>query len=463
MEQNPLLQAILRCDLKSFIHKVFHTINPGMEFHNSWYIDSIAQYLEEITRKGGQRLIINIPPRCLKSISISVAWPAWLLGIAPSKRIIVASYSQNLSTKHSLDCRAIIQSLWYQELFPKTIISQCQKNKFTTTQFGFRIATSVGGSITGEGADILIVDDPHNPTHIYSEKIRKQAIDWFQQTFLTRLNDPQKGSVAIVMQRLHSQDLSGHLLQKGNWSLLKIAAIAKERQILNSGEKSYVIEQNSLLDETRLPHDLLEKIEQQIGSTNFKAQYLQEPEERFAGMLKLEEIKFYDQLPCFEEIYQSWDTAIKVNSESDYSVATTWGVFQNRYYLIDFICQKLEYSYLKKSVVDMAKKWLPKMILIEDKGSGQSLIQDLKLENIYNIAPQKPKLDKITRFALILHFFMLEQVLLPQKSAWSQQVIEQLTSFPFTKHDDIVDSVSQFLNYIKITNSSNKNPRLREL
>ena len=166
MNEKILLHALLRRDLKSFIYKVFHTINPGMQFHNAWYIDHIAKHLEEISTKASQRLIINIPPRCLKSISISVAWPAWLLGIAPNKRIIVASYSQILSTKHSLDCRAVLQSHWYKEIFPGTIISQCQKNKFTTTEFGFRIATSIGGSITGEGADILIVDDPHNPTYI---------------------------------------------------------------------------------------------------------------------------------------------------------------------------------------------------------------------------------------------------------------------------------------------------------
>jgi predicted phage terminase large subunit-like protein len=200
-----------------------------------------------------------------------------------------------------------------------------------------------------------------------------------------------------------------------------------------------------------------------MGSNNFQAQYLQSPVVNNNGMLEAKNIGFYDTMPQFEEIYQSWDTAIKVSQDSDYSVGTTWGVFESKYYLIDFVCQKFEYSYLKNTVISMAKKWLPQMIIIEDKASGQSLIQDLKLANIHNIAPQKPKIDKITRFALVLPFFTLEQVLLPKNSPWSAQVSQQLTSFPYADHDDIVDSISQFLNYIKQKNATGKTYRIRDV
>jgi predicted phage terminase large subunit-like protein len=460
MKETLLLQAILRTDLKSFIHKVFATINPGIKFNDTWYINYITDYLGDIG-KGHQRLIINIPPRCLKSISISVAWPAWILGLDPQKRIVVASYSEHLSIKHSLDCRAIMQSQWYQELFPETVISKShnRKNKFMTTKFGFRMATSVGGSITGEGADILIVDDPHNPTYIYSDKIRVKAINWFEQTFLSRLNDPQSGSVVVIMQRLHEQDLAGHLLNKGGWHLLKIPAVSDCDIKLQSPQFTYNFPQGISIDEQRLPLKVLDNIKREIGVSNFLAQYLQQPEQNREGMLKVSEITFYDELPNFESMYQSWDTAIKISDTSDYSVCTTWGVFQSRYYLVDFLCQKLEYSYLKDSVLRLAQKYLPKMILIEDRASGQSLIQDLKILNIRNVAPQKPKLDKVTRFALVTSYFTLSQVLLPRKEPWTKNVIEQLTAFPYVKNDDIVDSVSQFLNYIKQENT--KPPRIR--
>jgi hypothetical protein len=466
MDNKLLLGAILRNDLKSFICKVFDTINPGISFNNAWYIDVISDYLENLSGDTGKRLIINIPPRCLKSVSISVAWPAWILGASPHKRIIVASYSQHLSIKHSLDCRAIMQSSWYQDLFPGTAISTSQnkKDKFMTTKFGFRMATSVGGSITGEGADILIVDDPHNPTYIHSHKMRSKAINWFEQTFVSRLNNQQTGSIVIVMQRLHNQDLSGHLLKKDGWELLKIPAISDLQNEIRSPKTIYSFPEGTLIDTQRLPMVVLKKIEQELGSANFKAQYLQNPEEANLGMLKTKEITFYDELPVFESIYQSWDTAIKVSHLSDYSVCTTWGVFQSKYYLIDFLCQKLEYSYLKENVIKLAKKWLPKTILIEDKASGQSLIQDLKLENINNIAPQKPRIDKITRFALVVPFFTLEQVMFPKKASWIHMILEQITTFPYAQNDDIVDSVSQFLNYMKQESiASAKQPRIRNI
>ena len=236
MDEKSLLCAILRKDLKSFIYKVFATINPSITLSKTWYIDYIADYLQDIAQNGAKRIIINIPPRYMKSISISVAWPAWLLGLDPTKRIIVASYSGHLSIKHSLDCRAIMQSPWYRQLFPQTIIcpDQNKKNKYMTTEFGFRMATSIGGSITGEGGDILIVDDPHNPTHIHSSKMRNKAIDWFEQTFLSRLNDRSKGSVVVVMQRLHMCDLSAHLIAKGGWEVLKLPAISDDDTTLHS-------------------------------------------------------------------------------------------------------------------------------------------------------------------------------------------------------------------------------------
>ena len=446
-----VLSTILRFDLKSFIHKTFRTLNPGATLNNAWYLDCISQTLQEITNKGGQRIIINIPPRCLKSLSISVAWPAWLLGINPALRIIVASYAQHLSTKHSVDCRAIIQTDWYRKTFPKTKLSPYQntKNKYMTSQFGFRMATSIGGSVTGEGADILIVDDPHNPTYINCVNIRNKAINWFEQTFMSRLNDPAKGSVIIVMQRLHCNDLTNYLLSKNNWQLLKIPALSKYDQYISFNNKQYFFAIDQTIDAQRLPPKELEKIKVQMGQASFNAQYMQEPVELNIGMLAKKELRFYENLPIFSQIYQSWDTAIKVGENCDYSVCTTWGVYQGKYYLIDLLAQKLEYNYLKDNVIKMHHKWQPKLILIEDKASGQQLIQELKLAKIYNIVPQKPKIDKITRFALVLPFFTLEQVYLPKSASWLEQVINQLTDFPHTTHDDIVDSISQFLGYMQ--------------
>lgn len=139
-----------------------------------------------------------------------MAWPAWILGHDPSKRVLVSSYSQTLGIKHSMDCRFVMSSEWYRKLFPDTILSKThnQKSKFMTTKHGFRFTTSVGGSVTGEGGDVLIIDDPHNPTHIHSDKLRNKVSDWFEQTFSTHLNNREKGAIILVMQRLHEEDLA---------------------------------------------------------------------------------------------------------------------------------------------------------------------------------------------------------------------------------------------------------------
>ena len=196
MKKNNLFDAIIRKDFISFLQKSFYTIHPSGNFYNNWHISLISDYLAEVEKNNIKRLIINIPPRNLKSICISVAWPAWILGHMPEKKIIVTSYSLQLGVKHSIDCKMIISSSWYKKIFPGTKISKSlnTKSKFLTTQNGFRMSTSVGGSLTGEGADILIVDDPHNPTYIKSKKIREKVTSWYENTFLSRLNNPQEGN-----------------------------------------------------------------------------------------------------------------------------------------------------------------------------------------------------------------------------------------------------------------------------
>ncbi|MBN8512059.1 MAG: phage terminase large subunit [Rickettsiales bacterium] len=447
-----ILAALLRKDFSSFIHKVFNTINPGTLYRSNWHIDLIADYLENVRLGGIKRLIINMPPRALKSVCVSVAWPSWLLGQNAAYRILAASYSSTLSTKHSLDSRLVVSSEWYRNLFPKTILSKKhnQKTKFLTTQNGFRFATSVGGSVTGEGGDFLIIDDPHNPSQINSKKLRHKAIDWFEQTFVSRLNDQSKGAIILVMQRLHHQDLSAHLLNLGGWELLKIPAIAKEKITYLISAKKYIYPKENILNKSRDSLEYLGNIEKEIGTKNYLAQYLQEPAEDNSSLLQEQDIHFYQSLPKqFEHYILSWDTAIKTNDSSDYSVGTCWGLFASQYYLVSMIRKKLNYPCLKNEIIKQINRFNPKYILIEDKASGQSLIQDLGIAGYLNIKAIKPKLDKITRFASVVTLFQAGKILLPRNSAFNHELISELTKFPNTKHDDIVDSVGQFLLYTK--------------
>lgn len=290
-----LKEEVLRNDLSSFIHKTFNTVNPGAKYSHNWHIDLIAEYLKSVFDGSTKRLIINIPPRSLKSVCVSVAFPAWVLGKRPNSRVIVASYSDILSLKHSTDCRLVVSSRWFQDLFPNFQLAEGQneKHKFATTQNGYRFATSVGGSLTGEGGDILIIDDPHNPQQVMSEKYRTKTLEWFSNTFVSRLNDKKNGAIIIVMQRLHPNDLVGYLLNKkdNDWSVLNIPAIAEKdtHYLIGSFEKFRL--KGDILHPAREGLNEIEQIRKDMGSYIFSAQYQQKPVVEKGNIIRVEWIK----------------------------------------------------------------------------------------------------------------------------------------------------------------------------
>jgi hypothetical protein len=207
--------SILRNDFLSFMEKSFHDLNPETTYLHNWHIDIIAAALEECRLGKLTRLIINVPPRSLKSHMASIAFVAWLLGQNPAAQIICASYAQDLADKLAGDCRSLMMSQWYQELFPATRLATRRPavHDFMTTEKGTRLATSVGGVLTGRGADFIIIDDPLKPDEALSEVQRRNVNDWYDHTLISRLNDKRTGCIILIMQRLHEDDLVGHVLQ----------------------------------------------------------------------------------------------------------------------------------------------------------------------------------------------------------------------------------------------------------
>lgn len=449
-----LIQAILRKSFSCFTIKSFSTVSPGSKFLDNWHLDIINHKLEQVQNGKITRLIINIPPRYLKSISVSVAWTAWLLGQNPSIKIMAASYSQALSDKHSQDCRLILNSQWYQDLFPWTKIAKGEnkKSKFVTTERGFRFSTSTGGTATGEGGDILIVDDPQNPNKINSKKYRDSTIDWFEQTFISRLNNKKKGGIVIIMQRLHEDDLCGYLLKNKakHWDHLKIPAIYEEETIFSEPYK-LIIDPGAVLHEERENLNDLHKIRSELGQYNFAAQYNQEPISSKGAMIQKDWLKYYgnDDKINYTQVIQSWDTAIKAKDEHDYTVGITIGVNKDGYYILDICRKKLEFPQLIELLKNKTQKWKPQVILIEDKGSGQSLIQSLIQEIKIPIIAIKPKLDKITRFAIHSVKFELGKIFINKDSDWRMIFEQELLSFPRGAHDDQIDALSQALSYLE--------------
>ena len=452
--------ALLRTRLAAFTRKAFSTVDPSTPYSHNWHIDLIAEYLEACTRREIKRLIINIPPRAMKSISVTVAWPAWLLGLDPAERIIAASYAHTLSLKHSIDTRLIVRSDWYQRVFPATrlVDDQDTKQKFLTTRRGMRYATSVDGSAIGEGGNFLIVDDPTSATEALSDVQRTKANTWFDQGFATRLNDKNDGVIVVVMQRLHAQDLTGHLLEKGGWEHLCLPAIAERNETITFGRVSVTREAGEALHPAREGLAVLEAQKVALGSYAFAGQYQQRPSPAEGGIFKAEWFRRYDKpRDQYQQVVQSWDTAIKTGQLNDPTVCETWGVKPDGFDLLHVLRAKMEYPDLKAKALTHAADWNPTAILIEDKGSGQQLIQDLRRETQLPVIAVMPENNKIIRASGVSAMVEAGRVFLPQQAPWLTDFEMELMTFPTAAHDDQVDSLSQFLEYKR----SHVEPQLR--
>lgn len=449
--------ALLRSRLAAFVEKTFHTVDPGTSYLHNWHIDLIGEYLEACTRREIKRLIINVPPRSLKSVCVSVSWPAWLLGHNPSERIIAASYSASLSKKHNIDCRLVLQSPWYRRVFPRTMLApdQNEKHKFDTTARGMRFATSVNGTVTGDGGNFLIVDDPHNPQQALSPVERQQALTWFDQTFSSRLNDKNNGVIVVVMQRLHTDDLTGHLLAKGGWEHLCLPAVAETRTVIDFGRVKRVREQGELLHATREGHEAIERAKSDLGSYAFAGQYQQRPAPADGGIYKASWFQRYaSPQEEYEMVVQSWDTAIKGHTGADPSCCTTWGIRKDGFDLLSVMVRRLEYPDLKAAVVKQGLDWQPHAILIEDKASGQQLLQDLKRESALPLIGITPEKDKVTRASAESATIEAGKVALPTSAPWLTDYEMEMLTFPNAPHDDQVDSTTQFLKWAKARSHS---------
>lgn len=449
-------RALVRTDLYAFTERCFYELNPTIGFLWNWHIEVIAAELEKVRRGETKRLIINVPPRSLKSISASVAFPAFLLGHDPAAQIICASYGQDLANKHALDCRRIMTSGWFRDLFPRTRLSERQAvHEFETKQHGFRLSTSVGGPLTGRGADCIIIDDPSKPEEALSDTQRNAVNEWFDHTLYSRLNDKRTGRIVLIMQRLHEDDLVGHVQQIENWRVLKFPAIAEENECYEIqtpyGPRRFERKVGEALHPEREPLGVLNRLREALGEYNFAGQYQQAPAPLGGGYVKEEWFKTYLASGSleFEYVFQSWDSANKSTELSDYSVCTTWGVKEKNVYLLNVFRKRLDYPDLKRAVSEQAKAFDAQTILIEDAASGTQLIQDLIRDGVHAVKRCAPTKDKRLRMYEVTDMIENGFVYLPDAAHWRNEYLHELVTFPESKHDDQVDSTSQALQWFK--------------
>lgn len=447
------LELILAKDFSVFLWKVFATVSPDDEFLPNWHIEAMTFCAERIIAGKLKRAIVTIPPRHLKSIIFSVALPAYLLGIKPSTRIICVSYSNDLAVKHANDFRAVITSDWYRRAFPKTRVSREKDTQIETmtTARGFRLATSLGATLTGRGADLIVLDDPQKPDEALSEAHRNSAGQWFDTTLLSRLDSKSEGSVVVVMQRLHEDDLVGRLLERGGWDQLKIAAIAERDERMRIGpRRTCKRKAGTVIDPRRETQEDLVRLRQSMGELFFSAQYQQEPIPLAGNIIKAEWFKEYDTPPTHtygDTLVISIDTAMKGTPLADFSVATVWLGSSDNCFLLDLWRDRVDYPQLRRAVIWLRDKYPNATLLIEDKGSGTSLIQDFRADNRSVIAIN-PEADKVTRVAKVSAQFEAGSVHFPKNAPWLDCLKAELLGFPNTRYDDQVDSVAQALSWM---------------
>jgi predicted phage terminase large subunit-like protein len=446
------LNAVLRRDFNMFLMRCMATLNPGMPFLMNWHIAAIAHYLERVRRGEITRLIINLPPRYLKSLMASVAFPAFVLGHAPWRRIITISYAAELADKHSADFRAIVESDWYRRAFPQMVMSRNVANELITSQRGFRKSTSVLGALTGFGGDLFIIDDPQKPVDALSEASRNQLTQWFTNTLISRLDSKETGGIIVVQQRVHMHDLTGYLLDTSDdWTVLNPPAIAEANERITIGEGDFY---DRIAGEALHPEleslETLQRLREQMGADLFNAQYQQAPVPPGGAMIKREWLRYYDKIPertYRSKIIQSWDTAAKDGAQNDWSVCTTWFLHDKSYYLLDLVRGRFDYPTLRRNALALAERFNPHTILIEDASTGIALAQELSKIQHRVVKPIPVERDKIGRLFVEQQKFEAGLVHFPMRAAFLPELEAELLTFPQSKTDDIVDSISQALNH----------------
>lgn len=444
-----------RRSLKRFIEAAWPVLEPTTAYSANWHIDAICEHLEAVSRGEIRNLVINIPPRCMKSLIVAVFWPVWSWISQPGMRWLFSSYNSKLSIGDSLKCRRLIESQWFQSRYGGAFRlegDQNRQDRFENDHAGYRIATSVGGTGLGIGGDVLVADDPHNAREPESPTRRAAALTWWDELMSSRLNDPKTGRKVIVMQRLHEADLSGHVLERGGYVHLRIPMEfeAGARCETPIGWRDPRETDGDLMWPARFGPPEIEALKTATGSYGYAGQYQQRPAPRAGGMIELAWFKRFDAPPETPvRTVQSWDTASKPGERNDPSVCGTWQEAGGRWHLVHVWRARVEYPALKRKAMSLAARWEPDAILIEDKSSGEALIQDLKAEPtmplpVIAITPEK---DKETRASVVSPLIEAGRVALPVKAPWLADYEAEVATFPNAAHDDQVDMTSQLLRW----------------
>ena len=460
--------------LMEFVRSAWQILEPATKLQENWHLEVICEYLTLIKdqqfrskfRECSEGIIFNVPPRTMKSLLISVFFPAWVWTTNPERRFMFVSYSEKLSTQHSIYRRAVMESDWYRNAWRHMFTfskDQNLKHHYENSARGAMFSTGMQSTATGMGGDVLIFDDPLNPEQALSEAEREAVNLRFDSTFRSRINDPATGVKIIVMQRLHELDLTGHIMarEKG-WKHVSLPAIAEkpERVAYPASGNFQDLKPGDLLWKDRLPQSFLDAQKIGMGSWAFAGQYQQNPAPLEGGIIKRNWIRFYREAPpAFDFLVQSWDCTFTGSDRSDFVAGQVWGCAQGSYYMLPYrLYERLDFT-PTKAAIKSCHALFPQAhaILIEDKANGPAVINELQKE-IPGIVPVSPHGGKLSRAQAMAPLWEAGSVHLPDpqvfKLPWMENYIHNICTFPRAAHDDDMDATSQALIYMRSHNAN---------
>lgn len=461
----PSLESIqaekARRDLRLFTKEAWHILEPNTNYSTNWHIDAMSEHLEAISAKKLDKLVIAVPPGSMKSLLTCVFWVGWDWITNPWLRWICASYASPLSYRDSIRTRLLLTSDWYQSRYGSNYnLTKLNERQITNDEHGFRIATSVGGMGTGERAHRVINDDLLRANDDDSDAMKVQAISHLE-AMCSRGIAGEHFAQLIIAQRIVEDDPIGWAKEKG-WECLILPEEfeLENRAVTSLGFVDPRKEEGELLWPEMFPRERIDEIKTALGRYKYAAQYQQRPSPMEGGIVKKDLLKFYVELPPIAYYVDSWDTAFKTGQQNDYSVCTKWGVGNDgNIYLISRFKAKVEFPELKLNMVSIWRQTNSVAVLVEDKASGQSLVQEMQraLVDPHNpnikfkipVRPVKVEIDKVSRLNACVPT-LESNVYLPQNAPWIEDYIYNLTVFPNGAHDDDVDSTSQAIIFLSV-------------
>ena len=486
------------CELSfvEFIKQAWHVIEPGQEYLHNWHIEAIAEHLEAITdemmiddERYYNRLLINVPPGAMKSLLCNVLWPSWEWGPRnmPYLRYVCASHAMPLAVRDSVKMRRLVASEWYQTRWGDRVTltgDQNEKIKYETTATGFWQAVAFEG-MTGARGDRVIIDDPHSVSSASSEQKRATTIETFEQAVPTRLNNPDRSAIVVIMQRLHEEDVSGVIIEKqlGYDHIMIPMEYDPDRAAPTMlGWEDPRTEKGELMFPARFPKHVVDRDKKIMGTYAASGQFQQLPTPEDGGIIKRKHWQLWEdpKFPPFDYIIASLDTAYTEKTENDPSAMTVWGIWtddpkthatrvmgKNGYHIVRTYDEKevpprimlmyawqqhLEMPELIQKVSDTCQRWKVSRLLIENKSVGMPVARELRRMysgRDFGVQLEDPgSIDKMARLYSVQHLFEEGLVYCPDK-AWADEVISQCMRFPKAKHDDLVDTVSMAMRYLR--------------